>query len=173
VDHNPYQAPMAATDPPAYGQASFDELVAATNPTMIVRVAAAFTAVLGAMVALAGLQFVGAVAPIVVWVPYAMMGSGAATIFAAVRLFQTRGWAAIGAAVWGVVVTLGMGLWVVLTLASGVVSFLAALTLLVAPATAVLAILSVGPCRLAGRARAQLRLELCDEPPLPGASDCP
>jgi hypothetical protein len=155
MQHNPYQPPAAASEPPPQ-ERSLDDLVAATSPTVMVRVAAAFCAVLGAMVALVGLQFAGVIAV----VPYAMMAGGAATIFVSAKLYQTRLWAAIAAIAVGALVMLGMGLWVLLALGAGVVSFLAVLTVLVAPAVVVLASVALGPCLRAARARRRLREEL-------------
>jgi hypothetical protein len=159
--HNPYQAPSSGSEPPdPDGAASIADQVAQTAPNTIVRVAAAFTAVLGLMVALSGLQFAGAVRGGAAFVPYAMMGVGVLSIFLGAKLYQTRAWAAIAAAVLGGLLTLGFLVWVVLALGSGVISFLAVLTVLVAPASAVLAILSVGHCLRATRARERLYREL-------------
>lgn len=158
---NPYQAPASGSEPPDPDAASsIADQVAATAPSTIVRVAAAFAAVLGLMVALSGLQFAGAVRGAAAFVPYTMMGLGALSIVVAMKLYQTRAWAAIGSAVIGAVSTLGFLVWVVLALGSGVISFLAVLTVLVAPASAVLAILSIGHCLRATRARERLYREL-------------
>ncbi len=158
---NPYQAPASGSEPPdADPGASIADQVAATAPSTIVRVGAAFSAVLGLMVGLSGLQFAGAVRGAAAFVPYLMMGLGALSIFVAAKLYQTRAWAAIAAAVLGGLLTLGFLVWVVLALGSGVISFLAVLTVLVAPASAVLAILSIGHCLRATRARERLYREL-------------
>jgi len=110
-----------------------------------------FTGLLGAQ-SLSNLRFVS-------WywlLPALMLPLAAATIACGWKLSRARGWAAIATTVLAVLVGLLVTVWTVLALTFGYFSLLSPMVALAAFITALLAGLSIGPCRRADEARARL-----------------
>lgn len=154
---NPYQPPHHG-GPAAPGE--FDDEVSATEPNGVVKAAGGLQAAAGVMLAFAGFQLklVGLTGkPWVMTVPWLMIFAGILTVFFAVKLFKTRSWAAIGGTVLNGIILLGMGGWVLLSLASGFFSLIASLVPMLALAGTVLGAIAIAPCLRAAEARRRLQ----------------
>jgi hypothetical protein len=154
---NPYEAPRYGGEVDGH---DFHDEVSATQATGVVKAAGGLQAAAGVLLASAGVQLklVGIIGrPWVMRVPWLMILGGVVAVFFAVKIFKTRGWAALGGTVVNGLVLVGMGLWVLLTLASGFVSLIATLVPMVALAGTVLGALAIGPCLRADAARRKLQ----------------
>jgi len=154
---NPYEAPQHGG---AEGPGDFNDEVTATEPTGLVKAAGALQAAAGLLLSFAGVQLKLVDLTGKAWVmmvPYVMMVLGVTTMFLAVKIFKTRGWAALGGTALNGIILLSMGAWVLLSLASGFVSLIATLTPLLALTGTVFGALAIGPCLRADAARRRLR----------------
>lgn len=133
------------------------DIQAATPPLVAVlagRVGLAlgvFTALLGAQ-SLSNLRFVS-------WhwlVPAAMLPLAVGAGVSGWKLSRARGWAAIATTALSIVIGLWVSGWTVLALTFGYFSMLSPMVALASFLTALLSVLSIGPCRRADAARARL-----------------
>src|SRR5690606_22300640 len=96
---------------------SLDELdLKATDPDVLVKIAAAAQALAGVFIGLCGLQIIGLESlrfDVLNLLPYFYMGSGLALLILAPRVYRARTRAAYGAAVLAPLLTLILGSWVV------------------------------------------------------------
>lgn len=149
---NPYAAPGTRTH-------SAEEDIAAATPPVIARIAGGLVALAGIVVALTGLQTLAMVTirgPLEI-APYALALLGIVEIAAGTLVFRARGWAAIGAAVTSFVAVLASGLWLLVSMAHGLLSLYAMASPFVATVAGVMAIVAAGPCERASAARRRLR----------------
>lgn len=92
-----------------------------------------------------------------VWLlPAALFPLALVTVVAGWKLSRGRGWAAIATTVLAVVLGLLVSVWTLLALTFGYFSLLSPMVALAALVSALLAGLSLGPCRRADEARARL-----------------
>ncbi len=129
-------------------------------PSSVVRAAAGLQAFAGVLTTLVGIQIVTSVRfanAIVGAVPWAMLALGIATVLVATMVYRTRGWAAVAGAWLSTAATLGIGMWVVFALSSGMLSPLSLLVPPVGFAGALTGFLAIGPCARASAARRKLQ----------------
>ena len=162
MSDNPSQSPTAAPPPPGAALDPFEahqDDIALTQPTGMVKAAAILVVVSGLIAALVGIQLLVSVTIVhrlLRLVPYALLVAGFGAGFLGWKTMKTRGWAAIGSAAIGGLLTLGMGYWVLLSTAAGFISLLALLLPPLALIATVFAGLAIGPCRRADAARRRL-----------------
>jgi hypothetical protein len=157
---NPYAPPTAQTGPAPDGGAApdLDLLLAQTQLTPGVKAAIWLVATQGGVLLFSALQLwdVTRLEGAFRFVPYGMAVCGIACLLLAARLYRLRAWAAITALVVNALSALVMGPWFLVAGASGFVSLLTPLAVLLGIVAAVFAGLAIGPCRRAVRARARL-----------------
>lgn len=138
--------------------AELESRLALLNPSVLVVAAAGTTCAAGLFTAGSGLQILDLIFydPWLRPTPHAMIVIGVLSLVFALQLYRLRTWAAFAAAVGDVVIAIGMTAWLIFSLANGVVSLIALLAPPTAAAGAILALLSIGNCRRATRARREL-----------------
>lgn len=135
-----------------------DADVKATQPTLVVKLAAAVQALTGVFVGLSGLQLVGIVFyrhPILNALPWTLMISGVALIVIAARVFRARAWAAIAGVVIAPALALLLGFWAIYSFGD----VFSCVLMLAIPLTLIatgLGALAIGPVRRATEARERL-----------------
>lgn len=160
----PNQPPPNPYEPPQHGgpddPGDFHEEVSATEATGMVKAAGGLQAATGVLVAFSGIQLklVGLTGKSwVTMMPWLMIVGGVVAVYLAVKILKTRGWAALGGTALNALIGLGMGVWVLLTLASGFVSLIATLVPMVALLGTVFGAIAIGPCLRASQARRKLQ----------------
>jgi hypothetical protein len=147
-----------ASDPVAAARPSSDEVVALT-PRWAVKTATATLGASGALAAVAALQLMIAVtfsSPLLKLIPAAHLALGAASIFAGLKTYELRRWAAVAGVAVSALLAIGAGAWLVFALSHGIVSLIGATVPFAAIGGAVFAGLAIGPCARAERARARM-----------------
>lgn len=138
---------------------SLNELdLKATDPDVLVKIAAAAQALAGVFIGLCGLQVIGLESrrfELLNALPYFFMVSGLALLLLGSRVYRARTWAAYGAAGLAPLLTLILGSWVVYSFGA-VFSCLVMVTLPTALLASVFSVLAVKGVRRAAAARARL-----------------
>ncbi len=150
---NPYLAPGAQSVP---GE---EDDIAAATPPLIAKVAGGVVVLAGAVVALTALQtwmITRRLYPPYDLVPWAQVFLGVAAIGVGTMVFRARAWAATAGIVLGFVLFLLSALWMVVSFAHGLFSLFALGAPFVSLGGAVLAIVALGPCIRATRARERM-----------------
>jgi hypothetical protein len=159
ADPNPYAPPSASEPaPPPGGTADpgeLDRLMADLQLGGLTKAAIGLLAAVGAMLIGSALQLWGLtqLEGLVRFVPYLMVVLAGPFFTCSVKVYRGRVWAAVLGLVLSALTALAMGVWFLLSAASGFFSLLAVLVPMAAVAAAVFAGLAIGPCRRHSAAR--------------------
>ena len=159
---NPYAPPAASEPAPAPGPTQdpdeLDRLMAELQLPGLTKAAIGMLAGVGGLLAASALQLWGLtqLEGVVRFMPYLMIALAAVFLTLAVKVYRGRPWAALGGLVLSVLTALSMGLWFLLSAASGFFSLLAVLLPLAAVVAAVFSGVAIGPCVRHAAARRRL-----------------